>query len=416
MKIGPFARRFRAVQEPTVDAEAKPPSHNAAWATLVALLIIGAFVLFTTQGQSFLNQGFQFLSQSSSSSSSTSSSSSSLSSSEPSSSTSVSVSCSNPTNVTSLVAPDINGNRAAIWYPPDYCVLANYALSLINQDRASNGTGPVALSFTPAAQQHVDSMLYYGYFSHNDTQGYKPYMRYSFLGGRAADFENVAEVIHSNFASTGDVEGAIKELEYSMMYHDNDILGCFCNNGHRINILSTLHTQVSIGIAYNSTAVFFGEEFQNYYMALDFTPSGGCTLSGNCEVNMSGIPTDPSATRHLYAIFVFYDNTPSPATAAELNHSPHEYDPGLLLGGVLPPCNPIFGECVAFTNGITVHADKWTNTTSLIDIEFSLNDFIHGQTGITGTTPGYGAGVYTVYLVLGESTSDAITSISVVVT
>jgi len=208
LKIGAFTRRVRATQEPAFEAETKPPSHNAAWAVLVALLIMGAFVLFTPQGQTALYQGFQFLSQSTSSPSSSDTSGSS----GPSSSISVSVSCSVPTSVTTLVAPDIHGNQAAIWYPPDYCVLANYALSLINQDRASNGTAPVSLSFTPAAQQHVDSMLYYGYFSHNDTQGYKPYMRYSFLGGLGADFENVATEFHASFASTSDVENAIRSL------------------------------------------------------------------------------------------------------------------------------------------------------------------------------------------------------------
>jgi len=407
LKIGTFARQVRAAQEPAVDAGTKPPSHNAAWAVLVVLLIVGAFVLFTPQGQTALYQGFQFLSQSTSSPSSSSTSSPGQS-----SSISVSVSCSIPTSVTTLVAPDIQGNQAAIWYPPDYCVLANYALSLINQDRASNGTAPVSLAFTPAAQQHVDSMLYYGYFSHNDTQGYKPYMRYSFLGGRGADFENVATEFNAHFASTGDVENAIKSLEASMM--DND-LNC-CANLHRDNILEPLHTQVSIGIAYNSTAVYFGEEFENYYIALSFSPSGGCSLSGSCEVTMSGAPINPNVTQHLYGVYVFYDNTPSPATPAELNAGPHEYTPGLLLGGILSPCNQFLGGCPVFVNGITVYADKWINTKSQIDIEFSLGDFIRGQTTLSGTTPDYGAGVYTIYLVLGQSTNDAITSISVVVT
>ena len=408
MKIGTFARQVRAAQEPAVDAGTKPPSHNAAWAVLVVLLIVGAFVLFTPQGQTALYQGFQFLSQSTSSPSS----SSSTSSPGQSSSISVSVSCSVPSSVTTLVAPDIHGNQAAIWYPPDYCVLANYALSLINHDRVSNGTSPVTLAFTPAAQQHVDSMLYYGYFSHNDTQGYKPYMRYSFLGGRGADFENVATEFDSHFASTGDVEDAISRLEFSMM---NDDLSC-CANLHRYNILAPLHTQVSIGIAYNSTTAYFGEEFENYYVALNFSPTGGCSLSGSCEVTLSGVPTDPGVTRHLQAVYVAYDKTPSPATAAELNSSPHEYTPGELIGGVLPCTNSLFGGCGVFNTGITVYADKWVNSSSQFDIEFSLHDFIHGQTTASGTIPGYGAGVYTIYVVLGQSTNDAITSISVVVT
>ncbi|HMD79057.1 MAG TPA: CAP domain-containing protein [Nitrososphaerales archaeon] len=406
MKVGPFARRIRATQEQTVEAETKPPSHNGLWAALVVLLIIGAFVLFTPQGQAILGQGLQLLSQSSASSSSSSSSSTGDT-----SSTSVSTSCSVSTTVTTLAAPDIHGNQAPIWYPTDYCTLANYALSLINQDRATNGTSPVTLSFAQAAQQHVDSLLYYGYFSHNDTQGYKPYMRYSFLGGRGADFENVATEYNSRFTSTSDVETAIKDLENSMMNND---LTC-CANLHKYNILAPLHTQVSIGIAYNSTTVYFGEEFENYYIALNFSTSGGCSLSGSCQVVLSGVPTDPSVTRHLYAVYVAYDGTPSPATTAELNSGPHEYGPGLLIGGVLPPCNELLGGCGAFTSGITVYATKWVNSSSQFDIEFSLHDFIQGQTTLSGTVPGHGAGVYTIYVVLGRSTNDAITSISVAV-
>ena len=43
--------------------------------------------------------------------------------------------------------------------------MAEYTLAQINADRAANGTGPVALAFNRAAQQHADSMLYYSYFS-----------------------------------------------------------------------------------------------------------------------------------------------------------------------------------------------------------------------------------------------------------
>ena len=159
-----------------------------------------------------------------------------------------------------LAAPDISGNGSAeIAYPSNYCALAAYALQLINADRATNGTGPLVLGYNRAAQQHADSMLYYGYFSHLDTQGYKPYMRYTLMGGRGADFENIAYYSSSSgpFTSTAAVEQGIKSLEYSMMYHDNDSIGCFCNNGHSENILNGLHNVVSIWVAFSNCNLYF---------------------------------------------------------------------------------------------------------------------------------------------------------------
>jgi uncharacterized protein YkwD len=157
------------------------------------------------------------------------------------------VQCSSVVSIKNLAAPDIKGGAADITYPPDYCTLASYALQQINADRAANGTGPVSLGYNQAAQQHADSMLYYGYFSHFDTQGYKPYMRYSLLGGHGADFENIAYFSYSidHFTSTSVVEQGIRDLEHSMVYNDS---AC-CNNGHRYNILDHLHNIVSIGLA-----------------------------------------------------------------------------------------------------------------------------------------------------------------------
>src|SRR5208337_1125607 len=81
---------------------------------------------------------------------------------------------------------------ANISYPSNYGVLSAYVLDLVNSDRANYSLSAVALSDGNVAQQHADSMLRYGYFSHNDTQGFKPYLRYTLLGGRGAVEENVA--------------------------------------------------------------------------------------------------------------------------------------------------------------------------------------------------------------------------------
>ena len=304
------------------------------------------------------------------------------------------VQCSSVVAVKSLARPDISNGTADIAYPPDYCTLASFALQQINKDRADNGTGPVSLGYNQAAQQHADSMLYYGYLSHFDTQGYKPYMRYTLLGGRGADFENVARVIYSanHYTSTAAVEVGIQDLEHSMVYNDSTC----CGNGHRYNILSPLHNVVSIGVAYSGTTLYFDEEFENDYVSLNFTvtysssPSPYVTMQGSLVQQVSS----PSA------IYIAFDGTPSTETPTQLENGPHEYGPGTLIGGILP--RDFLGRCGQFTQGTTVCADLWKFASTGVDIEFSLAEFVKN----------YGPGVYTVYLITGSDTSSAITTIS----
>src|SRR6266566_7947437 len=178
--------------------------------------------------------------------------------------------------------PAFVGNSSKIDYPPYYAVLANFTLGVINKDRASAGLSPVSLSSVPSGQQHADSMAFYGYFSHWDNQGYKPYMRYSLLGGTGGVAENAAlNYCNSSPPDSNDptpalcglqtVENAINGSEWAMMNNDTTC----CNNGHRENILQTIHNRVSVGVAYNSTAVYIVEDFEN-----DYITSGSLQLPG----------------------------------------------------------------------------------------------------------------------------------------
>ena len=291
----------------------------------------------------------------------------------------------------SVYSPIIQGGSANISYPPHYDALASYALSLINQDRANFSAAPVALARDGVAQQHADSMLRFDYFSHYDTQGYKPYMRYTLLGGRAAVQENIAYVAGDRFSSVSDLEGGIKTLEHLMMYEDQ---AC-CNNGHKLNIINALHNFVSVGVAYNGTTLYFDEEFENVYANMTFT------VSSQYAVTMAG-----TLTGQLNApaeAIVTYDSTPQPETRQQLNNGPREYDPGTVIGGVMPPC--AFG-CPVFSSGVTVYAGSWQFSSGRIDVEFSLHDFVAQN----------GPGVYTIYIVTGADTSTAITTLSVFVT
>jgi uncharacterized protein YkwD len=299
-----------------------------------------------------------------------------------------------PTNDLSfnVYSPTIIGGNANITFPASYDRIANYTLGLINRDRAGFGLGQVTLSPVKSGQQHADSMLYFGYFSHFDNQGYKPYMRYTLLGGTGAVEENVAYESWSgpHYFRVTDVERTISVLESQMIYNDSQC----CNNGHRMNILNPMHTRVSIGIAFDSTRAYFVEDFENYYADVKFTVTGQ-----NYIVSISGAPLRALQPTE---IAVFYDSPPVPQTAAQLNGGPHEYDPGTLTGGVLPQCS---FSCPYFPSGVTVYANTWQYNPTQVEFIFSMKSFIQK----------YGAGVYTIYLMSGTSTTSATTSISLFV-
>ncbi len=390
MRISHDARRSVPLDGEAPPASPPQKSRKAASLILAAIITLAAFVVAAPYLSSVLKQGYSVLSGATPTGPGT------VTAVGPTYTASTpSVQCSSAVSVRSLVAPDIRNRSANIAYPSDYCILASYALAQINLDRAANGTGPVALGYNRAAQQHADSMLYYGYFSHFDTQGYKPYMRYTLLGGLGADFENIAYFSYSvnHFTSTASVEEAVKALEHSMVYNDSSC----CNNGHKFNILDKLHNIVSIGVAYNGTYVYFDEEFENDYINLSFSATGA-TSSNPYYVTMSGLPTQQVAVPN--SIYIAFDSTPSAQSRAQLSNGPHEYGPGTLVGGVLP--RSAIG-CAQFTTGTTVCADTWKFTSTSVDIAFSLRDFVKN----------YGPGVYTIYLITGSSTNSAITTISV---
>ena len=283
-----------------------------------------------------------------------------------------------------------------ITYPPDFSALENYSLAIINQNRTSSGLEAVSLSTIPSAQQHADSMLQNGYFSHWDTQGYKPYMRYSTLGGTGFVEENVAYEFTSlpEFTSSHSIERAIGSLEWQMMNNDS---AC-CANGHRDNILTPFHNRVSIGVAYDATHVYFVEDFETFLTALNTPVSQGnaISLSGNTSGNIS--PT---------SILIFYDPTPTLLTAAQLNSQYYgPYGQGNFLGGIVPPCSGIFSRCVQFSQGTTEEASVWQVSGTSINLQFSLSNFVQKN----------GNGVYTIYLIQGsQNDPEFLTSISVFV-
>jgi uncharacterized protein YkwD len=258
--------------------------------------------------------------------------------------------------------------------------LVDYALSLINSDRQSNGLQNVTLSSIDSGQRHADDMLANQYFSHWDTNGYKPYMRYTLSGGKGAVAENCA----AQLGFYSDLKEALQGMEWRMMYDDAD-----SNWGHRDNILDPLHNRVSIGIAYDNQNVYLVQDFENDYIQWN-------VLSvDNNQVTLQG--TEQGEQSNIKQIAIFYDN-PIPLTSSQLEQAQYQngYDAGTYVGSALPPNWQA-------TEGITITADSWTQSGNNFQISFSLSQAVAA----------FSKGVYTLYLETDSSTDDALLTYSV---
>jgi uncharacterized protein YkwD len=243
--------------------------------------------------------------------------------------------------------------------------LVEYVLALINSDRQSQGLQNVTLSSVDSAQLHADNMLRFGFFSHWDTIGYKPYVRYTLAGGKGAVSENCA----AQLGYYSDIKEVLKDLEWNMMYDDAS-----SNWGHRDNILNPFHNKVGIGIAYDSNNIYLVQDFEN-----DYIQWSSFSITQN-EATLIGSLTKQVT---LSQVNIFYDNLPSNLTIAQLENSPYNgaCTQGTFVGMALP-------SGYESTQGITITSQTWSQSGLTFHISFSLSQAFNA----------YGKGVYTIYL------------------
>jgi uncharacterized protein YkwD len=249
--------------------------------------------------------------------------------------------------------------------------LTNYALSLINSDRQSKGLQNVTLSSVDSGQRHADDMLANHFFSHWDTNGYKPYMRYTLAGGKGSVSENAAWLYNSGGL---DPVKTVEKLEHDMMYDDAS-----SNWGHRDNILDALHNKVSIGIAYDNNDLYFVEDFEDEYVSWS-------TLSLSNQVLMQG--TILKAGQSILQVAIYFDN-PTSLTTQQLSNAPYQdgYDAGTYVGNAVSP-PPSGYQYSQPDKGILIIANAWSEAGQNFDINFDMSTAFAK----------YGKGVYTLYL------------------
>jgi len=276
-----------------------------------------------------------------------------------------------------------------------YEELVDYTLSLINSDRQTHGLKNVTLSDVDSGQQHAENMLENCYLSHWDTNGYKPYLRYTLVDGQGSVSENCAWMYNSNGL---DPKQAIKELQYDMVYDDAS-----SDWGHRDNTLDPLHNKVSIGIAYSNTDLYLVQDFEDDYISWT-------TLTLSRQVIMNGTFLEENQT--ISQVDIYYDD-PKTLTPQQLNNYPYasSYSAGMCAGmAFLKDPNSIYlpnGVSCYDDDGVwhfvfpeLISADIWENGIGDFSVQFNMTDVFSE----------YGIGVYTLYL--WTESNECLTSLS----
>ena len=268
--------------------------------------------------------------------------------------------------------------------------LYQYALQVINKDRKSHGVAPVILSDTPSAQNHADDMLNAKYFSHWNTNGVKPYVTYTKLGGKGDVAENISYVeahcLSGNcYFNSFDPFKQINDSEYRMMYDDAK-----SNWGHRDNIIDPNHTHVNLGISYDNERFYFVENFENNIVNWD-----NMQMIGNQLHLVGEIPSGYSVQQ----IEIFSDPSPKVLNGQDLDslapYNAGHYDQGDFAGIIVPQLGAgyYYPECAKGKTTISSSTGQ-----QCIDYTTFVNTSSNGIDISVDVSKWMGSGLHTIYV------------------
>lgn len=140
--------------------------------------------------------------------------------------------------------------------------LRQQMLRLINSDRQAQGLAPVALDLEASsiADSYCRSQIVNGTTGHFTTDGYAPYMRYSFGGGNDGVSENAAAWSANYHFSDRSIYQMARKSEEAMMNEKPP------HDGHRRTILDPYATHVGIGLAWENGEFRMTQEFIRRYV------------------------------------------------------------------------------------------------------------------------------------------------------
>jgi len=185
-------------------------------------------------------------------------------------------------------------------------------LKLINESRQSEGLKSVELDelASQVGDKHCQEMISEFYFSHWNSQGLKPYMRYSYAGGKDALMENLSLTEGGTYFNSKEKLINVLTAMHLRMFNEKPPY-----DGHRQAIIHPQHTHVGVGIAFSESQVRLAQEFIARYV--EIKPLVSKAKAGD-TVNIVGRILK-SKIYELAGISVFYEPTPANLTRDELN-------------------------------------------------------------------------------------------------
>jgi hypothetical protein len=258
-------------------------------------------------------------------------------------------------------------------------ILQDYALSKINADRLSVGLNPVSLSDNKAAQYHAAEILQSELLSHWSKDGLKPYMLYSLHNGTGYVQQNIGQISYINtddamkgitahsfctsdsrlYCEPLDPFDAIDKLENSLIF--NDFL-C-CHDGHKNNILDKLHTNVSIGIAFNEYYFVLVQNFENNYLSYNISHEDN-------EFLLEAKLLDAKKNLQLSHISFYFDKPPN-QREYEDNKNKLNYSMGN-LGLIVSKPLEFYEQYVQPESYHIIEAENWDIHNDSVNVSFKL--------------------------------------------
>jgi uncharacterized protein YkwD len=201
--------------------------------------------------------------------------------------------------------------------PLSYEDAQQYALALVNRDRAAHGLSPVEWDDTAAraGQRHAEDMAAHGFTAHWGTDGSVPEQRYSEAGGRHFVQENAACFFDAQERQLDpnpvfDPE-LIEKLESAFIDEKPP------HDGHRKNILKSVHNKIGIGLSktVGIAQPCMAQEFVDEYGEFDELPK---TAKAGQQLRVAG---EVSAPVKFGGVGVGRIDVAEPIPAAELNQT-----------------------------------------------------------------------------------------------
>ena len=187
--------------------------------------------------------------------------------------------------------------------PPDETriTLRQQMLTVINNDRQGHGLAPVTLDLEASAiaDAYCRNQIANGTTGHFTTDGYAPYMRYSFAGGNDGVSENAA-AWSANYRFTDRAVYQMSRRSEDAMMNERAP-----HDGHRRTILDPYATHVGIGLAWDKGEFRMTQEFIRRYV----TWSRPLPRSASAEEPLTGIAR-PADGYRVEAISVHHESIP----------------------------------------------------------------------------------------------------------